>query len=297
MRRFTYTISKKEAGCSVQQYLKEQQGFSRKSITRAKFAEGCLLVGGIQVRSTYLLKEGDVLEITLTDTYRSNPGEVPGVRVLFEDEDVIVLEKPAGVPAHPSRAHPYDTLVNFYAEHTKGEAHPTLLRIITRLDKDTSGIVLAGKNAYAAANLTVTRKVYQAIACGEIEGQNGTIDAPIRREGEDSPRRWVFPDGKKAVTHYQMLAKGAGYTALRIWLETGRTHQIRVHFASIGHPLAGDRLYKGGESDIKRQALHCGEVTFCHPVTGREISLVSPVPEDMERLLAKIKGETEKIQA
>ena len=145
MRRFTYTISKKEAGYSVQQYLKERRGFSRKSITRAKFTEGRLLVGGIQVRSTHLLKEGDVLEITLTDAYRSNPGEVPGVRVLFEDEDVIVLEKPAGVPVHPSRAHPYDTLVNFYAEHTKGEAHPTLLRIITRLDKDTSGIVLAGK--------------------------------------------------------------------------------------------------------------------------------------------------------
>ena len=215
------------------------------------------------------------------------PADLP-LDIIYEDEDVLALNKPAAMPVHESRNHRGDTLSNAVANYMKGK-RDSAFRAVFRLDRDTSGIVLTAKNELAAAKLAgKIKKDYYAVVCGEIAGK-GTIDAPIRRLGDSIIKRGVFEDGDSAITHYESIKTNGKYTLLKINLETGRTHQIRVHFSNIGHPLAGDDIYGGSRADIARQALHCKAICFTHPVKGKKITLECDFPPDMEKLIEEMK--------
>lgn len=203
--------------------------------------------------------------------------------IVYEDNDVAVYDKPVDMPVHPSHLHRYDTLGNLFAAQHKDMT----FRPINRLDKDTSGLCAVAKNPFSAAKLSGNiEKTYFAVVCGKLSG-GGTIDAPIGRCDGSVITREVRPDGQRAVTNYTVLGGSGKYTLVRIKLETGRTHQIRVHFAHIGYPLAGDDMYGGDISDITHQALHCGELEFTLPVSGEKICLSSPIRDDMKALLEK----------
>lgn len=233
-------------------------------------------------RSVDILRKGDrvLLRIPEKGGCHLEPNSDISVPVTFEDEDIIVYDKPPGMPVHQSPGHYGDCLANVFAAGFPD----TAFRAVNRLDKDTSGLCLAAKSRIGA-NISRENisKVYYAVCCGKITAPM-RIDEPIGREDGSALRRIVRSDGKRAVTNVCPISGNERYTLLKIILETGRTHQIRVHLSHTGFPLAGDSLYGGDMSDIGRQALHCGEMRFIHPVSGREISLSSPLPDDMKKI-------------
>ena len=237
-------------------------------------------------RSVDILRRGDrvVLRIPEEGGCELVPNFTAKVPVVFEDEDTIVYDKPHDMPVHQSHGHYGDSLANVFAASFTG----TAFRAVNRLDKDTSGLCLAAKSRIGA-NIAPENisKVYFAVCCGEIT-RHLRIDEPIGREEGSALRRIVRSDGKRAVTNVYPLSGNGRYTLLRIILETGRTHQIRVHLSHVGFPLAGDGLYGGDMSDIGRQALHCGEMRFVSPVSGREICVSSPLPEDMVKIASDL---------
>ena len=202
------------------------------------------------------------------------------VPTAFENENLIVFDKPSGMPVHPSAKHQGDTLGNYFSS-----LFPDLtFRPVNRLDRDTSGLCIVAKNSYSASILQNSfGKVYYTAVHGITE-EYGTIDAPVARERESIIKRCVREDGRRAVTHYKRLMYSEKYSLLEIHLETGRTHQIRVHLAHIGHPLAGDDLYGGMRDDISRQALHCGQISFSNPVSGGTVTVTSDIPDDIKKL-------------
>lgn len=240
-------------------------------------------------RSVDVLHNGDriCLHIPETEGCRPEPNGELIIPNVYEDEDIIIFDKPAGVPVHQSCGHYGDSLANAFAARFPDAT----FRAVNRLDKDTSGLCLAAKSRIGA-NISSgdISKVYYAVCCGKVS-EPLRIDMPIGREEGSAIKRVVRADGQRAVTNAYPLAGNERYTLLRVIIETGRTHQIRVHMSFMGHPLAGDGLYGGDCSDIGRQALHCGEMELIHPVSGKKIITASPFPEDMENLvkyLAKI---------
>ena len=227
-----------------------------------------------------MVSAGDVIVLTLEDDSFLEPNGSLNVPVAFENDSLVVFDKPSGMPVHPSIRHQGDTLGNYFAYR-----YPELtFRSVNRLDRDTSGLCIIAKDALAAKLLQGNcKKVYYAAVHGEIP-EKGTIDAPIARERESIILRCVREDGQRAVTHYKRLKMNDKYSLAEIDLETGRTHQIRVHFAHIGAPLAGDDLYGGLRNDISRQALHCGRLSFNDPLTGEPITVDSELPEDIKAL-------------
>lgn len=229
--------------------------------------------------------------------------EIP-VQVVHEDAFALLLEKPPRLAVHPTLNYPLDTLANGYAAWAAAQGRSTVFRPVNRIDKDTSGLVLAARNSYAAPLLAQgVEKLYYAIVEGELPLGPGVIDAPIGRQGDSIIGRCVTPEGKPSRTEYTILKAKNGLSLAACVPVTGRTHQIRVHFASLGHPLAGDDLYGGRRDRIGRQALHCAKQTFrvpeytevpdgiciCTPVsagTGRTVTVESPLPQDMADLLS-----------
>lgn len=209
-----------------------------------------------------------------------------GIR--FEDGFAAVLDKPAGLAVHPTLNYPDATLANGWLWHLRQQGRDGVFRPVNRIDKNTSGLVLCAGNAFAAPLLAASaRKCYLAVAQGALPGPEGVIDAPIARRGDSIIGRTVAPGGKPSVTRYRVLAQGGGYTLAACLPVTGRTHQIRVHFAHLGCPLAGDTLYGGTAADIGRHALHCGALCFRHPLDGALHRLQSPLPDDMAALCAR----------
>lgn len=278
MRKIDFVITQKDSGRMAKDFLREF-GISSSLLKKLKHTEGGILINGKHARTIDLLSEGDTLTVNIESSGNAPARSDIKVNILYEDEDIIAAEKPADMPVHESRNHRGDTLSNAVAGICEGA-----FRAIYRLDRDTSGIVLIAKNELAAAKLAgKVKKDYYAVACGTIEG-SGVIDLPIRRERESIIKRCVAEDGEKAVTHYEALAHNEKYTLLKLRLETGRTHQIRVHLANAGHPLAGDELYGGNTDDIARQALHCRDIYFTHPITGKEIHISCDFPNDFKKL-------------
>lgn len=281
-RELSFVVTNAENGETAEKYLRNK-GFSHKLITKLK-ASGGLTRGGELLRTVDRLSAGDTVCVHMEDSGDVVPN--PGVKaaIAYEDEDVVVFDKPPNLPVHPSIVHYDDTLGNLYAALYPNSA----FRPIHRLDKDTSGLVACAKNKLAAAMLCESggriEKTYFAVISGEIT-QSGVIDAPIGRADGSIIKREVRADGQKAVTLYEPILYKNGRTLLKITLKTGRTHQIRVHFAYIGHPLCGDEMYGGDRSEIKRQALHCGKMKLKLPLTGEEIVIESPLPDDIGRLL------------
>jgi 23S rRNA pseudouridine1911/1915/1917 synthase len=239
---------------------------------------------GILIKSRDVLFAGEVVVIKIDDDTAVPSKFSCPLDIVFEDEDVIAVNKPHGMVVHPTKHYSGNTLSNAVAYHMSERGEYAAFRPVNRLDRDTSGLVVAGKNIYSASRLSGSvSKTYLAVCEGELSG-SGTIDTPIAREEGHSSKRKVSPEGDRSVTHWTVLCSLGGMTLLEIRLETGRTHQIRVHFSSIGMPLCGDDLYGGGRELIGRQALHCREAEFVHPVSGEIISLSAPVPNDMAAL-------------
>lgn len=237
---------------------------------------------GKLIRSIDMVEYGDEIVLSFAeDTSLLEPNSELNVPIVFENESLVVFDKPAGMPVHPSIHHQGDTLGNFFAAR-----YPELtFRPVSRLDRDTSGLCIAAKDAHSAKLLQGHMpKVYYAAVHGEID-ESGTINAPIAREQESIILRCVRDDGQEAITHYKRLSFNGKYSLAEITLETGRTHQIRVHFAHIGHPLAGDDMYGGLRTDINRHALHCAEMTFTNPENNEQVTVKSALPADILSIL------------
>ncbi len=282
-RTLELIISPAENGMRTGDFLRSR-GFSARRIAKIKRTGMGLTVGGQAVGTAYVLHSGDTLSVYMPEQgkFPKSSPELTGLApVRYEDEDVIVFAKPVNMPVHTSQGHRDDALENLFA----AVCPETAFRPLYRLDRDTSGLVAVAKNAHAARLLQNSiNKVYFAVAEGIIQ-QDGEIEAPIGREDGSVIRRCVRSDGQYAKTKYTIIKGNSDYTLLRVIPETGRTHQIRVHLAYIGHPLAGDNMYGGSRERIGCQALHCGEIRFTSPVNGAEVFLHEALREDMKRLL------------
>ena len=269
-----------EKPMTLENFLVGKKGVSKRLLTKLKRQEGGITRNGVTIRSIDMVSAGDVIVLSMEDDSFLEPNGSLEVPIALENDSLVVFNKPSGMPVHPSIRHQGDTLGNYFAYR-----YPELtFRSVNRLDRDTSGLCIVAKDALAAKLLQGhCKKVYYAAVHGAIP-ESGTIDAPIARERESIILRCVREDGQRAVTHYKRLKMNEKYSLAEIDLETGRTHQIRVHFAHIGAPLAGDDLYGGLRDDISRQALHCGKLSFCDPLTGEAVTVSSELPEDIKAL-------------
>lgn len=285
-RKLRYTITDAYGSRKVLDFLKHL-GFSHRLITKLKQSPDGIMLNGEHIRTIDLMKSGDVLEINLPEDKKESisiPVEMP-LDIVYEDDDILVLNKPPMLAVHESHNHLGDTLSNAVAFHLKKEGKPSVFRAVGRLDKGTSGLMVCALNRYAAARLSgKIYKEYLAIATGVFEGE-GTVDAPIFRPDPILTLRTVDERGEKAVTHWKAIKSDGENTLLRIHLETGRTHQIRVHFASLGAPLVGDTMYGKPDGRICHQALHCCQCKFTHPVSGRELEFFRDMPDDMKKIM------------
>lgn len=282
MRIIEFIIEDKDDGREIRDFLRNF-GVSSALLTKLKSTENGITKNGDFARAIDRIHTGDRLKISIESS-----GKMPvasdgnGVGILYNDEDLLVLDKPPYMPVHESRNHRGDALSNAAAKYMDSD---TAFRAVFRLDRDTSGAVVIAKNELAACKLAgKIKKDYYAVCQGTMTGE-GTIDLPIRRVRESIIERGVFPDGERAVTHWKAVKTVNDRTLLKINLETGRTHQIRVHFAHLGHPLLGDTLYGGKCDEISRQALHCKTVYFTHPITEEYIVIDSEFPDDFKGLI------------
>lgn len=288
-----WTINELHGGMLIRDYLQELNGFSRRLLKDVKFDGGEITVNNIPQTVRYQLMVGDLLEVQFPPE-KIGPSMHPeniDLPIVYEDDSIIVIDKPTGMATIPSFNHPMGTVANGVLGYYVKRKIPYTIHVVTRLDRDTSGLVLIAKHRYSHSLLAASQaagkveRKYLAMIEGQLDVTEGTIDAPIDRKEGSIIERAVKETGKSAVTHYKEIKSSQGHSLLEIELETGRTHQIRVHFSYIGHPLAGDDLYGGSKNEIERQALHCCELCFVHPFTGKVIRLKSPLPTDIQQII------------
>ena len=287
-RIFHYQITENEQGTTVLDFLRKK-GFSRHILSSMKADKEALTRNGQRIGGREKLLAGDHFRVRLLETVDSDrivPVLMP-LSILYEDKDILVINKPADMPVHPSIGNYTNTLANGVTAYLDAKNEHSPFRCINRLDRDTSGALILAKNAFSAAVLSTQmrnrqiRRTYLAVVEG-ITPPNGTISAPISRVDDSVIERHVdFLHGEPAVTHYERLETKNEHSLLEIHLETGRTHQIRVHMGYIGHPLPADYLYHPEYDCFKRQPLHSLQLEFRHPVTDKSMCLLAPVPEDM----------------
>ena len=285
---------------------RSELGLTR-SAAQKLLEEGCVRLGGKPGKKNDRLNVGDIVEVTLPEP---KPLEVAPAQmaldIVYEDEDVVVINKPKGLVVHPAPGHQDDTLVNglLYALGDSLSGINGILRpgIVHRIDKDTSGLLAVAKNDLAHAVLASQLKdhtmarTYEAIVCGSLKEDSGTVDAPIGRHPTDRKKMCVTQrNSKPAVTHWEVVCRYRGYTHIRCRLETGRTHQIRVHMAYIGHPILGDTVYghKKAELGQNSQCLHAGALCFRHPRDGRPVMVFAPLPDYFKRVLEHLERAAE----
>ena len=263
--------------------------------------DGEILVNGQEKKISYKTKQGDVIEIHIPEAKEINlkAQDIP-LDVVYEDDDIIIVNKPKGMVVHPANGNPDGTLVNAVMALCKGslsgiggEIRPG---IVHRLDKDTSGLIIIAKNDVAHINLSKqikdrrVKKIYIALVKGNVSENEATVNMPIGRSTKDRKKMAVRKDGKEAITHFKVLKRYGKYTLLELKIDTGRTHQIRVHMAEIGHPVVGDMIYSNGKNEfgIEGQMLHAKSLDFQHPVTGKQIHLEAELPKYFEEILSKL---------
>lgn len=295
MRELTYPVPERYDNITVQTFLRRGCGVSARLLAKLKRVEQGITADGVHVRSIDRLRSGQTVRLRLPeDTVHIDAAELP-LTIVYEDEDVLVVNKPPYLAVHPSAGHSEPTLAAAVIAHYEKLGESFSFRPINRLDRNTSGLLLAAKNAHAAHILSgKPQKEYLAVVLGRLEG-SGVIEQPIRVKPGFGITREVGEGGKYCLTRWQSLAADNELSLLRITIETGRTHQIRVHMAWLGHPLAGDTMYGTDTVYMPRHALHCGSMKFLHPVTGNPIVLTAPLPADMAALLQK-RGWDKKIQ-
>lgn len=286
IRTFEYNIEEKFNNLTVQEYLMKIHGFSKRIITRIKREPQHISCNGKHIKMVDYLKTHDILKITLSEKSTLIPNSNLLVDIVYEDDDIIVFNKPANMPVHPSLLHYDDTLGNFFAYYTNSKNQYLTFRPINRLDSNTQGLCIVAKNSLIAHLLSKNiKKEYTAVVCGNIKNDYGIINAPIAREKDTIIKRCVSSDGQESITEYSVEKRNNKYSLLRINLHTGRTHQIRVHFSYIGYPLAGDDLYGGDCSDIATQALCCNKLNFYHPILHKNMELCIDIPTNMKNLI------------
>ncbi|MCL2677961.1 MAG: RluA family pseudouridine synthase [Clostridiales bacterium] len=291
----------------VDQYLAAALPRLSRSRIQALIKAGEVTVEGTPVKSSFLLSGGEEIIIALPPAEEAQvQAREIALPILYEDRDLIVIDKPSGMVVHPAAGHKDDTLVNALLHHCRdlsginGVLRPG---IVHRLDKDTSGVLVAAKNDRAHLGLTEQwkghniKRVYQALLCGSLRESRGTVDAPLARSSKNRLKMAVEPErGRRAVTHYHVMRRFGAYTLVELKLETGRTHQIRVHMSYLGHPVAGDPLYgpKKCALPLSRQFLHAAVLGFKHPASGDWLEFASPLPRDLREVLEGLERDKNK---
>jgi 23S rRNA pseudouridine1911/1915/1917 synthase len=287
-----WVISEEESGVDIKTFL-NMHNISKRLLTDIKFAGGKISVNGNEATVRYSLEKGDCLSVIFPPEPKS-PSLLPEdaeLEIIYEDKDILVVNKPPCMSTIPSREHPEGSLANGVLGYYKSKQIDSAIHIATRLDRDTSGLVLIAKHRHIHHLMSLQQKQrqikrsYEAFAEGCFTEKEGTINEPIGRKETSIIEREVRKDGKPAVTHFRVFHQYDGFAHLGLVLETGRTHQIRVHMSYAGHPLLGDTLYGGNPAQIKRQALHCHSLSFLHPITAEHLHFKVPLPLDMNSLL------------
>ena len=294
IREFDYIIEKEYENKTILEYLKKNH-YSHAVLVHLKKTPNSILLNGVWEYVTTKLHAGDLLHISLIENETSDiPAVYHDFSIIYEDEDILVVNKPAKMPVHPSLNHYENTLANAVCYYYQNQKIPYTFRCVNRLDRDTTGLTILAKHMLSSAILSeaVTKRAisreYVAIVSGETNLE-GTIDAPIGRKEDSTVERVVdYENGERAVTHYKRIAYKNGLSLLSLKLETGRTHQIRVHMKSIGHPLIGDFLYHPTSTEMNRQALHSYRLTFAHPITGEMMCFTAPLPKDMQSFFPEV---------
>lgn len=292
-RTLTYHITEEDSGLRIEQFLR-QHGYSRQNLTDLKKMHESVLLNGIWAYLPQTLSVGDTLVIHIQETGVSEkiPPTKIDLDILYEDEDILVLNKPAGMPIHPSMNNYHYSLANACAYYYQQQGKPFIFRCTNRLDRDTSGVTVIAKHMVSSNILSsyaykheVDRE-YLAICRGTVTPSSGTIDAPLsRKDGSVIERMVDFENGEQAITHYNVLEEKNGHSLVSLHLETGRTHQIRIHMKYLGFPLIGDYLYNPDMEFIQRQALHSHTLRFAHPITKEMMKFTASLPDDMKRVM------------
>ena len=292
-RTFTYQITEADAGKTVGTFLLEHE-YTPTCIKFLKKAAGLITVNGVWEFVNKPLKENDILETVFLDEESSE--NVPSVEmpldIVYEDEDILVLNKMANLPIHPTKGYEYTNLANGVVYYYEKQGIPFVFRSVNRIDKDTTGLVIIAKNMLSGSILGESmrnrgiHRTYLAVTEGKLP-EKGTIDLPIGRREGSAVERCIDENGAKAVTHYERLKYKNGHSLAKVSLETGRTHQIRLHMRAIGHPLPADVLYNPNFQVIRRHALHSWKLEFEHPITKEKMYFEQELPEDMKKILGE----------
>lgn len=301
--KYTFTVSGEQAGARLDKYLSEQEIGLTRSLAEKYIGEGCVQKGGRPLAKSYRVVEGDVLMVVIPEPKQLDVlAEKISLDIVYEDSDLLVVNKPKGMVVHPAPGNYTGTLVNallaYCGDTLSGINGVIRPGIVHRIDKDTSGLLIVAKNDFAHKKLAEQIKVhsftriYEAVVHGGLKEDDGTVDAPIGRHPVDRKKMAVTEkNSRNAVTHYHVLARYQGFTQVRLKLETGRTHQIRVHMAYLGHPVAGDLVYgpKKPAPGLHGQCLHARMIGFVHPRTGEYLEFTSDLPEYFTQFLSRLK--------
>ena len=292
-RNIDYIIDEDSAGLRVEQFLRRKR-YSGQNLSEIKRMPKSILVNGVHYYMRQELSTGDHLQVRICETQNSEkiPPTKLALDIIYEDEDLLVLNKPAGMPIHPSLNNYTNSIANALAYYFQSQGKPFIFRCCKRLDRDTSGLTIVSKHLVSGSilsDMTKYRKVhreYLAIVRGSVTPSEGTIQAPLgRKDGTIIERTVDWEHGEDAVTHYKVVKEANGHSLVSLRLETGRTHQIRIHMKYLGYPLIGDYLYNPDMEYMTRQALHSHHMEFTHPITGEHMSFTAPLPEDMARVM------------
>lgn len=292
-RNIDYIIDEDSSGLRVEQFLRRKR-YSGQNLSEIKRMPKSILVNGVHYYMRQELSTGDHLQVRICETQNSEkipPTKLP-LDIVYEDEDLLVLNKPAGMPIHPSLNNYTNSIANALAYYFQSQGKPFIFRCCNRLDRDTSGLTIVSKHLVSGSilsDMTKYREVhreYLAIVRGVVKPSKGTIFAPLgRKEGTIIERTVDWEHGEEAATHYKLVKEANGHSLVSLRLETGRTHQIRIHMKHLGYPLIGDYLYNPDMEYMTRQALHSHHMEFIHPITGEHMSFTAPLPEDMARVM------------
>jgi len=313
--KLTYVVGADVVDVKIRDYLKFVEKLSGRFI-KSSGLSGKISVNDKVAKLNLRVSSEDKIEIDMKrDEHQNIEPEKMEIDVVYDDIDLIVINKRPGIVVHPTRGYPTGTLANGVLYYFKEKGEKCIVRLVSRLDRDTSGLIIIAKNQFSHMALArdmhgndihssdlpksdeqskTFEKSYMAVVHGNMENKSGTIDLPIGNPNEESAKREVWEDGQRSITHYEVIESFKNGDLLKVTLETGRTHQIRVHLSHIGHPLYGDSLYGTCESEyIDRQALHAYKLIVPHPRTGDTLTLKSELPEDIENLVKKLKAESD----